>query len=128
MIRWRTVSSALAIAVLSGCGVSYNVTIENRVGEPIRVELIDTWASGDEVWLAATVEADSTFDYSMRDGWRSEQKRARITRLTDGIEQGSPVEVRIVPGERLLPRSVHVVATMSADGQRLEAVPRSASD
>lgn len=115
----RPLASATLIALLAGCGVSYNVTVRNDCPQPLRVELIDTFATGDIPWLGCIVAPGESLRYEMRDGWRSEGKHAALS-LADHHDT-SVVTVPIVAGERLFPWTTSITAALSPETGALEA-------
>ena len=103
MITRVVVLVALALP-LHGCGVYYTLSVENQTNEPIEVELRDVAHR-----LSSTVAPNGSFEYTMKDGWRS--SGGEFVRI-HGL--GHPPDARSLnfvfrPGELLFPRTARIV-------------------
>lgn len=108
-------SCAASASLIGGCGVSYNVAVENATDAPLHVEIFETFAGTDHMQLATDVAPATTFRFSMDDGNRSDGKGLFIHPTADASVPA--IKVPIAVGERLFAGSTRYVVTR--DGDRL---------
>ena len=111
-----TFAAAGILSGVSGCGVSFDVTVHNHSDSAMRVELCSVGDQGD-LYPAATgdVSPGTAFEYSMRDGPRGADRVVRVSRIGDGPD-ATPAIADVHVGERLLPWANEFEASFDPPG------------